>query len=70
MLLRDMVYDGEIPRLLVDPAWFEPRHPQEYLPETLDAIALRKPAPELNRADSIELPAGNLFEDDFDSTFP
>lgn len=46
MLLRDMVFDGRYPNMRVDPAWFEGKHPQEYLPKIDDPIALWRPAPE------------------------
>jgi len=49
MLLRDMVYDGHVPGLRVAPEWWEPRHPQEYLPPVDDPVALRDPAPDRNR---------------------
>lgn len=49
MLLKDMVYDGHVPGLRVAPEWWEPRHPQEYLPPVDDPVALRDPAPERNR---------------------
>jgi hypothetical protein len=49
MLLRDMVYDGHVPGLRVAPEWWEPRHPQEYLPAVDDPVALRDPAPDRNR---------------------
>lgn len=46
MLLRDMVFDGQFPNLRVDPAWFEPKHPQEQLKRVDDPVALWRPAPE------------------------
>lgn len=46
MLLRDMVWDGQYPNLKVDPAWYDPKHPQEMLPAIEDPIALANPSPE------------------------
>ncbi len=46
MLLKDMVSDGYYPSLVVDPAWYEGKHPQESLPEIEDPVALWRPAPE------------------------
>lgn len=45
MLLKDMVSDGYYPNLLVDPAWREDKHPQEYLPKVEDPVALYRPSP-------------------------
>lgn len=45
MLLRDMVSDGYYPNLLVDPAWREEKHPQEYLPKIEDPTSLYRPSP-------------------------
>ena len=46
MLLKDMVSDGYYPSLVVDPAWYEGKHPQESLPEIEDPVSLWRPAPE------------------------
>lgn len=46
MLLKDMRSDGFYPNLIVDPAWYDSKHPQESLPEIEDPIALWRPAPE------------------------
>ena len=46
MLLKDMVSDGYYPSLIVDPEWYEGKHPQESLPEIEDPVALWRPAPE------------------------
>jgi len=48
MRYRDLVEDGHIPGLLVHPAWYEPRHPQELPVDTSDAVALWEPAPEIS----------------------
>ncbi len=45
-MLKDMVSDGYYPSLVVDPAWYEGKHPQESLPEIEDPVALWRPAPE------------------------
>lgn len=47
MLLRDMVFDGQFPNMRVDPAWYEPKHPQERFPAVEDAVALFRPSPEV-----------------------
>ena len=46
MMLKDMVSDGYYPSLVVDPAWYEGKHPQESLPEIEDPVSLWRPAPE------------------------
>lgn len=46
MLLNDMVFDGQYPNMRVDPAWYEPKHPQENLKRIDDPVALWRPAPE------------------------
>lgn len=48
MLLRDMVQDGQIKGVLVDPAWRDPKHPSERVRRKSDPIALRKTAPDLS----------------------
>lgn len=45
-MLKDMVSDGYYPSLVVDPAWYEGKHPQESLPEIEDPVSLWRPAPE------------------------
>lgn len=46
MRLMDLVSDGQYPNMLVDPDWFEPKHPQELLPKVGDPIGLFRPAPD------------------------
>lgn len=46
MLLKNMVADGYYPNLIVDPAWREEKHPQEYLPMVEDPVGLYRPSPE------------------------
>ncbi len=46
MLLRNMVADGYYPNLIVDPQWYEPKHPQESLPSLKDPVSLFRPAPD------------------------
>lgn len=46
MLLRNMIADGYYPNLIVDPRWYEPKHPQESLPSVRDPTSLFRPAPE------------------------
>lgn len=50
MLLKDMIADGYYPNLIVDPAYYEPKHPQESLPSIKDPVALYRPAPERDRS--------------------
>jgi hypothetical protein len=50
MMLKDMVSDGYYPSLVVDPAWYEGKHPQESLPEIEDPVALWRPAPERDQS--------------------
>lgn len=64
MLLRDMVFDGQYPNLRVDPAWFEPKHPQENLPRLDDPVALWRPAPELLSPPSAPVLSGVLVDVD------
>jgi hypothetical protein len=45
-LLRDLVFDGYMPGLRVHPECFDARHPQEFLQDVTDPIALWKPAPD------------------------
>jgi hypothetical protein len=49
MRRRDMVEDGYMKGMLVDPAWREPEHPQEKLPDVRDPIGIFRPAPELSK---------------------
>ena len=42
-LLRKLVYDGQFPDLLVCSECWDPKHPQEYLPEVTDPITLYDP---------------------------
>lgn len=49
MLLRNMVADGYYPNLIVDPEWYEPKHPQESLPKVRDPVSLFRPAPDQDR---------------------
>ena len=44
--LRDLVFDGYFPGLRVCVDCFNPRHPQEFLQDVTDPVALWKPAPE------------------------
>lgn len=51
MRYRDLVEDGHIAGLLVHPAWWEPKHPQEIPVEVDDPVALYRPAPEISIPD-------------------
>lgn len=48
MLLRDMVSDGNLPGLMVDPSWRDIKHPQEKPVDATDASALRRHAPDID----------------------
>jgi len=52
MLLRNMVADGYYPNLIVDPEWYEPKHPQESLPKVRDPTSLFRPAPDQDKVDA------------------
>lgn len=43
MLRRLMVYDGQYPDLLVAPDEWDPKHPQEYLPDVTDPVVIYDP---------------------------
>lgn len=43
MLRRQMVYDGQYPDLLVAPEEWDPKHPQEYLPDVSDPVTIYDP---------------------------
>jgi len=43
MLRRKMVYDGQYPDLLVAPEEWDPKHPQEYLPDVGDPVTIYDP---------------------------
>lgn len=45
MLLKFMLNDGYYPNLIVCPSCWEPRHPQESLPNVEDPVSLYRPAP-------------------------
>jgi hypothetical protein len=53
MLLRNMVADGYYPNLIVDPEWYEPKHPQESLPKVRDPVSLFRPAPDQDKSSAI-----------------
>jgi len=52
MLLRNMVADGYYPNLIVDPEWYEPKHPQESLPKVRDPTSLFRPAPDQDQSNA------------------
>lgn len=65
MLLRDMVPDGHIPGMLVDPAWYEPKHPLEKIKTKSDPIAVRKPAPDKSPSGyTLQVPFYDIPSDD------
>ncbi len=53
MLLRNMIADGYYPNLIVDPEWYEPKHPQESLPSVHDPVTLFRPAPDRDRVGGV-----------------
>lgn len=63
--LKQLVEDGDIPGLLVDPDWRDISHPAERPIRTKEGIALRKPAPDTDN-DGSGTPAPNLA----DTLFP
>lgn len=44
--LTDLVFDGYMPGLRVCDGCYDPKHPQEFLQDVTDPIALWKPAPD------------------------
>lgn len=48
-LLRELVPDGQTRGLLVSRQAFEPRHPQEGVPDVYDPTILQNPAPNQDR---------------------
>jgi len=46
MRLSDMVEDGYLPGLMVDPAWREPEEPQETFITPIDEASVDNPSPE------------------------
>lgn len=61
MLLKNMVSDGYYPSLVVDPAWYEGKHPQESLPEIEDPVSLWRPAPERDQSGATFRPDRGLL---------
>jgi hypothetical protein len=57
MLHKDMVRDGYHPNLMVEPAWYESRHPQEILASVEDPIALRRPTADYSKPPGEGTPA-------------
>ncbi len=53
MLRRKLVYDGQFPDLLVCVDCWDPKHPQDYLPDVYDPETIYRPTGDL------ELDAGN-----------
>lgn len=58
---RELVEDGHIPRLLVAPDWWEPKHPQETPPVVTDPIALQRPTSEISIPPGEGTPAPDVF---------
>jgi len=50
MLRRFMVYDGQYPDLLVAPDEWDPKHPQEYLPDVTDPVVIYDPTGDTDKA--------------------
>jgi hypothetical protein len=48
-----MIADGYYPNLIVDPEWYEPKHPQESLPSVRDPTSLFRPAPERDQIGAV-----------------
>lgn len=49
LLLKYLVYDGHIKHLLVCPECWDPKHPQEYLPDVTDPVTLFDPTGDQDR---------------------
>jgi len=47
---RELQYDGQVPELSVCPDCWDPKHPQEYLPDTFDPITLYDPTGDPDKA--------------------
>ena len=60
MLLSDMIADGYYPNLIVDPAWYDPKHPQESLPSVIDPVVLFRPAPEREQGTTSPVLSGDI----------
>ena len=63
MLLRNMIADGYYPNLIVDPMWYEPKHPQESLPSVHDPVTLFRPAPDRDQSGAVILLGGAENDD-------
>jgi hypothetical protein len=64
MLLKFMLNDGYYPNLIVCPPCWEPRHPQESLPNVEDPVTLYRPAPENLPAPTSPVLTGTLVDND------
>lgn len=51
-LLKDLIFDGQLPNIRVHPECYEPKHPQERLVAVDDPVALWRPSPEVLDAPS------------------
>jgi len=49
MLRRKMVYDGHFPDLIVCTDCWDPKHPQEYLPDVTDPETLYDPTGDIDK---------------------
>lgn len=70
MRYRDLVEDGHIPGLLVHPAWWEPKHPQEIPITVEDPVALHRPAPEISIESDYGDPDGTTWPLEPNELFP
>lgn len=64
MLRKNMVEDGYIKGLLVDPEWRDGEHPQEHIEDVDDPVALFNPAPDLSVPPGEGTPAPPLAFDE------
>jgi len=64
MLLRNMVRDGQYPDLLVAPDEWDPKHPQEYLPDLSDPETLRDPTGDPDKEAAADDSTTDIFDPD------
>ncbi len=64
MLRRLMVYDGQYPDLLVAPDEWDPKHPQEYLPDVSDPVTLYDPTGDTDKEAAADDDTPDIFDPD------
>lgn len=53
MLLRHLMYDGQVPDLQVCRDCWDPKHPQEFLPDVFDPVTLYGPTGDLDKSSNM-----------------